>query len=406
MSWTDFSINSVAEVVTKGTTPTTYGMPFTEEGVNFIKAEALNGDATLDNNGFTYISEDTHEKLKRSQLCVNDVLITIAGANVGKCGIVREQHIPANTNQAVGIIRVDPKKASPRFIYYCFKNPRTFAVCQGMGGQAAQPNINLTVLKSFVFSGPENPEEQEKIAELIAKYDDLIENNRRRIQLLEESARLLYQEWFVHLRFPGHEQVTVTDGVPDGWIQSSIGEESSYLNRGIAPKYSEDGEFIVINQKCIRNRVLSLELARKQSKEFKEEKTVRIGDVLINSTGTGTLGRVAQVWEEFEKVCVDTHVTIVRPAKDVPYLWLGYCLLGMERRLEDMGEGATNQKELKRQHVADIPILRPPNTLMELFHNNIIDNTKQIQNLIKMNKFLSQARDLLLPKLMSGELTI
>src|SRR5690606_6659258 len=120
--------------VTKGTTPTTYGMPFTEEGINFIKAEALNGGATLDENGFSFISEDTHEKLKRSQLCVNDVLITIAGANVGKCGIVREQHIPANTNQAVGIIRVDPKKASARFIYYCFKNPRTFSVCQGMGG--------------------------------------------------------------------------------------------------------------------------------------------------------------------------------------------------------------------------------------------------------------------------------
>lgn len=406
MSWADFSIDSVAEVVTKGTTPTTYGMPFTEEGVNFIKAEALNGDATLDNNGFTYVSEDTHEKLKRSQLCVNDVLITIAGANVGKCGIVREQHIPANTNQAVGIIRVDPKKASPRFIYYCFKNPRTFAICQGMGGQAAQPNINLTVLKSFVFSGPESPEEQEKIAELIAKYDDLIENNRRRIQLLEESARLLYQEWFVHLRFPGHEKVKITDGVPEGWEQSSIGEASSYLNRGITPKYSDDGEYVVINQKCIRNRVLSLELARRQSKEYKEEKAVRLGDILINSTGTGTLGRVAQVWEECEKTSVDTHVTIVRPATDIPYLWLGYCLLGMERRLEDMGEGATNQKELKRQYVADISILKPSNSLMEMFHNTVLDNTKQIQNLIKANKSLAQARDLLLPKLMSGELTV
>lgn len=194
MSWVEFSIDSIAEDVTKDTSPTTYGIPFTDEGVNFIKAEALNGDATLESNGFTFISEDIHERLRRSKLNVHDVLITIAGANVGKCGIVREQQMPSNSNQAVGIIRVDPQKASPRFIYYCFKNPRTFAGCQGIGGQAAQPNINLTVLKGFVSSGPKNPKEQERIEDLIAKYDDLIENNRRRIQLLEESARLLYKE--------------------------------------------------------------------------------------------------------------------------------------------------------------------------------------------------------------------
>ena len=143
MSWAVSRIDEIAEVVTKGTTPTTYGMPFTDSGVNFIKAEALNGDSSLDNSGFAFVSESTHERLKRSILAEGDILVTIAGAQIGRCGIVRAEYLPANTNQAVGIIRVLRERANPRFVYYFFKNPQTFRMCQGIGGQAAQPNINL-----------------------------------------------------------------------------------------------------------------------------------------------------------------------------------------------------------------------------------------------------------------------
>ena len=123
MSWPTSKIDNIAEVVTKGTTPTTYGMPFVDSGVNFIKAEALNGDSALDGVGFAFVSESTHERLKRSILAEGDVLVTIAGAQVGRCGIVRTEHLPANTNQAVGIIRVHRKTANPWFVYYFFKNP-------------------------------------------------------------------------------------------------------------------------------------------------------------------------------------------------------------------------------------------------------------------------------------------
>ena len=155
MIWTVSKIDKIAEIVTKGTTPTTYGMPFTDAGINFIKAEALNGDSSLDNSSFVYVSESTHEKLKRSILAENDVLVTIAGAQVGRCGIVSAEHLPANTNQAVGIIRVVRERANPRFVYYFFKNPQTFRLCQGIGGQAAQPNINLTVLKGIELPLPD-----------------------------------------------------------------------------------------------------------------------------------------------------------------------------------------------------------------------------------------------------------
>ena len=198
-------------------------MPFTDSGVNFIKAEALNGDSSLDRAGFAFVSESTHEKLKRSILAEGDILVTIAGAQVGRCGIVRAEHLPANTNQAVGIIRVLRERANPRFVYYFFKNPQTFRMCQGTGGQAAQPNINLTVLKGFDLPLPDL-QTQDAIVGVLSAYDDLIENNRRRIALLEAAARLLYREWFVHFRFPGHEHVKITNGFPEGWERRTLGD--------------------------------------------------------------------------------------------------------------------------------------------------------------------------------------
>jgi type I restriction enzyme S subunit len=406
MNWQEKTIGEITEVVTKGTTPSTYGMPFTDEGINFIKAEALNGDVTLERKGFTFINDETHNKLKRSQLLENDVLITIAGANVGKCGYVREAEVPANTNQAVGIVRVKPTEANPRYIYYHFKQPSTFAICQSIGGgQAAQPNINLTLLKSFKVKLPD-PQYQDRVVEIVGSYDDLIENNKRRIELLEESARQLYKEWFVRLRFPGHEHVKIIDGVPEGWIKKPLSDLSSLLARGMAPKYDDDGIYTIINQKCIRNRLLSMELVRHQSKDFKKEKLVQSGDVLINSTGTGTLGRVAQCWIDIENCTVDTHVTIVRPKNEVCSYWFGYHLLELEPIFEGMGEGATNQKELKRGLVGALTILTPPYLLQSEFHDIVESNCKQIINLIGQNTMLVKARDILLPKLMSGELAV
>ena len=143
MSWPKLRVGDITNVVTKGTTPTK-DQGFADTGVNFIKAEALNGDSALDFKGIFHISEEVHQKLKRSILQEDDVLLTIAGAQIGKCGIVRPSHLPANTNQAVGIMRVERSKANPRHLYFWFKQRHTFAFVQGLNAQAAQPNINLS----------------------------------------------------------------------------------------------------------------------------------------------------------------------------------------------------------------------------------------------------------------------
>jgi type I restriction enzyme S subunit len=349
-----------------------------------------------------YTQTYSEEGLAQSRLWPSGTLCITIAANIADTSILGiEACFP---DSVIGFIP-EKDKADARFIKYLFDVKLKLAYQQFTQG-AAQDNLSQGKLLSKRFLVPEDVIEQTRIADLVSQYDDLIENNRRRIQLLEESARLLYKEWFVHLRFPGHEHVKIVDGVPEGWDLSEIGEVADYLNRGMAPKYDDEGEYTIINQKCIRNRLLTLDLARKQAKDYGEEKSVRKYDVLINSTGTGTLGRVAQCWIDMEKTTVDTHVTIVRPSEKVAPLWFGYSLLSLEKVFEDMGEGATNQKELKRAYVSAYKIKVPSTSLMNAFDAIVDSGVKQIANLIDQNKRLAEARDIILPRLMNGDIAV
>ena len=298
----------------------------------------------------------------------------------------------------------DQDKADARFIKYLFdallqRQYKTFT--QG----AAQDNLSQAKLLSLKFPIP-GISEQLYIADILSVCDDLIENNRRRIQLLEQAARLLYKEWFVRLRFPGYEHVKIKEGVPEGWEKLTIGEASSFLKRGITPKYDEEAKGLVINQKCIRNSLVNMNLARRQSKEVPPSKMVQYGDVLINSTGEGTLGRIAQFLSQIENCTVDSHITIVRPAEGIPKLYFGYRISSMEDYLASMGRGATNQTELSKDTIADIPFILPSKSIADDFELTVDNTSRQIQTLTSQNHKLTEARDLLLPRLMNGEIAV
>ena len=137
------------------------------------------------------------------------------------------------------------------------------------------------------------------------------------------------------------------------WKTSSLGDVSEMIKRGIGPKYLEEDGICVINQKCIRDHSVNYDLARRhdvESKKVNEERYVKAGDVLVNSTGTGTLGRVAQVKvSPAEPTTVDTHVTIVRPKPNFFYdAFFGYMLIKIEEEITSAGEGASGQTELAR----------------------------------------------------------
>ena len=121
--WDEVRLGELSEVITKGTTPTLLGFRFTATGINYVKSESVTFDGWIDRSKFARIDEETHNALKRSQLKEGDVLFSMAGVYIGKTAVVTKDILPANTNQAVGIVRLDQTRAHPRFIDYFLRNP-------------------------------------------------------------------------------------------------------------------------------------------------------------------------------------------------------------------------------------------------------------------------------------------
>ena len=377
---------------------------YVKSGIPFVMASDLN-ENQLDLKRCKFITEGTALGLRKGFARTGDVLLTHKGS-LGLTDVVGPIDAPfLMLTPQVTYYRPDPNRLDSHFLRYVFRSPEFQGQMVSLSREGTRPYIGITAQRDLQILMPEL-DSQRRIASVLKSYDDLIATNQQRINLLEEAARRLYREWFVHLRFPDHETVKVVDGVPDGWRKSSISKLTRFLNRGIAPKYDEAAKGLVINQKCIRDGRLNLEPTRHQSKEVKEERLVKIGDVLINSTGAGTLGRVAQVRAVIENCTVDTHVTIARPLIDEAAAYFGQALLSLESIFSAMGKGATNQLELARSDIGAMSIWHPPIDLLKEFGRVADPMLEQAERLHASNRKLAQARDALLPKLMSGELDV
>jgi type I restriction enzyme, S subunit len=326
------------------------------------------------------------------------------GKTITSLGMLRS---PAATNQACSAMLVDEAKCDHRYFFYALKSRRHLLLKVAAGG--AQRNLNGKLIKEFLLPVPPLPT-QRRIAGVLSAYDELIENNQRRIRILETMARDLYREWFVEFRFPGHEShprvASALGEIPAGWEVRKLGDLVVYLNRGISPTYNDAGGSRVINQKCIRDQRLNLEPARWQSKLIPPDKQLSFGDVLINSTGVGTLGRVAQVYQCLDDCTVDTHVTIVRAKAAIDLDYFGSSLLSQQETLEGLGLGATGQTELGRSSIANLELVLPSSQLQTQFGESVRPIRSAVSKLVEQTQTLRRTRDLLLPRLLSGQVAL
>lgn len=267
--------------------------------------------------------------------------------------------------------------------------------------------FQYTTFKKFTeFNLPSLPI-QRKIAAVLSAYDDLIENNNRRIALLEKMGEELYREWFVRLRFPGHESTKIVKGIPEGWIVESIGSVSKLVKRGISPVYDESSSSLVLNQKCIRNGKVNLGPARKHSSKVPNEKFLQKFDVLVNSTGVGTLGRVAIFSAEAESLTVDSHVTIARANPDkIDRLYYAGILCTKQEYFENLAIGATGQVELNKDGIERVQFLLPPNELQKHFSRQKTGLLQLIEKTQQKQAALTLSRDRLLTRLMAGKIDL
>jgi type I restriction enzyme S subunit len=342
--------------------------------------------------------------LGQSRLWPEGTLCITIAANIGDTAILG---IPACFPDSIVGFTPFPSVSNVVFVKYALDVAKRQLTAISRG--ATQDNLSLEKLLSQDLLIP-SLAVQGRIADILSAYDDLIEVNRRRVTVLEEATRALFNEWFVRLHFPGHNHASFAD-TPDGplpqeWSRQSIGDVTAYVNRGIAPKYDDGAESLVVGQKCIRGGRLSLGPARNQCKKVPSEKIIRDGDILINSTGVGTLGRVAQAEAVPAGLTVDSHVTIVRPAETADRDYLGIQLLQMQSVFEHLGAGSTGQTELSRGSIQNQVITWPPTELRARFGQVVRPMRELIDQLMIQNDRLAASRDLLLPRLMSGHLSV
>ena len=296
----------------------------------------------------------------------------------------------------------DFKGNSPKFVYYKLKTLHL----ERFNGGASVPTLNRNVLDTLPVRIPK-PTEQTRITSILSAYDDLIENNRRRIQLLEQAARLLYQEWFVHLRFPGHALVKIKDGVPEGWDRKVMPEiietnPKETVHKGMPIRYvpmaglSTSAMNVDLNDSEVRTKATSV--------RFRNGDTLlaRITPCLEN----GKTGFVNFLRDD-EVACGSTEFIVLRGRLVSPYFT--YCLA----RTYDFRQtaiksmiGSSGRQRVQPSCFDDFKVVTPAHLIRDRFDNMCEPIFSQIAGLTSQIYSLAKARDLLLPRLMSEEVAV
>jgi restriction endonuclease, S subunit len=267
-----------------------------------------------------------------------------------------------------------------------------------LSGQSAQPGLSVKTLGIQEIMLP-SIEYQNKVVALLSSLDEKIAVNNNINDNLQQQAAAIFRSWFVDCAPFGGK-------APDEWENVTLEDITALVSRGITPKYADDTDQIVINQKCIRNHTIDLSLARTHTPKIINEKWLRFGDLLINSTGDGTLGRAAQVWFQPKNLTVDSHVTIARPAKENLIFYIGLWGILHEKEIESLHTGSTGQTELPRDRVKAMELLLPDNETLDRFNGLITPMAAAIVANQEENNRLAALRDAILPKLMSGEIDV
>ncbi len=346
--------------------------------------------------------------LAQSKLWEPGTLCITIAANIAETAILK---IPACFPDSVVGFTADRQKSDVRFIKYSFDILKQ--QMQNISRGTTQDNFSLDKLLSFDFFTPPLPT-QGKIAAILSAYDDLIENNLRRIKILEEMAQTLYREWFVKFLFPGHEKVNMVDSplgmIPEGWDIMAVEEVCETVIRGVTPEYSPGSGRYIINQKANQGMKLDIANLKELSQDLivAREKYAHREDLLVNSLGEGTMGRVFFFIEPHQQWAVDQHMTICRSSKKGFTLYL-YLLLSSpegQARLQLMRTGATNMTMLNISALRKMDFLFPDMSLLEMFYNQVILLFDLKDRLTNKQQNLRRTRDLLLPKLISGEIDV
>jgi len=377
-----------------------------DHGPIFLGIKNVTPDGRLDFSEIRHVSPEEFPRWTKRVVPQKDDIVFSYEATLHRYALIPEGFIGC-LGRRMALIRPDRAKINPRFLHYYMLSSawRKEAEASIISG-ATVDRIPLTKVPNFKVDFPPLTQ-QEIIAEILSCYDDLIENNKRRIELLEESARQLYKEWFVRFRFPGHEHVKIINGVPEGWQRLKISDLCT-VGRGASPRPIQnymDGEipWFKIADATASESPFIFETKEKVI-ESGAQKSVYLpeGELILSNSATCGVPNFTGV-----KGCIHDGWLYFKGLNTV-HKWFLYLYLVFQQRalLQGIGEGAT-QKNLNTTYVGNQVVTIPgSDTLLQSFTDLVEPVFMQIKTLAIYNRQLSQARDLLLPKLMKGEIAV
>lgn len=393
MSWSTVRADQFCTLITDGT----HDSPKPQQsGWKLITSKHLKGHY-IDFDSANWISEADYLKvISRSAVEQWDILFSMIGT-IGNIYLEKNPHVEYACKN-MGIFKFSGNKENALWMYYYLKSPQAKAYIQTHLRGSTQAYVPLGGLREMPVPVPPQSVRNEIIA-VLRPIDEKIECNNAINDNLMQQAVTIFKSWFV--------EYSPFDGIePKEWETVNLEKITSLISRGIAPKYSDNSDQIVINQKCIRNHMIDLSQARTHTPKVINEKWLRFGDLLINSTGDGTLGRAAQVWFQPQNITVDSHVTVVRPAKENLIFYIGLWGVLHEREIESLHTGSTGQTELPKERVKALEMHLPDNGTLDRFNTLIAPMAAAIVSKQNENNKLATLRDALLPKLMSGEIDV
>jgi type I restriction enzyme, S subunit len=371
---------------------------YTDKGVPVIRGNNLPTHSTFSLSDLVFVSEKKADALRQNNAGPGDLIFTQRGT-LGQVGLIPidSPYSRFIISQSQMKLTVDKEKADARFLYHYFRLPATIERIIGLAISSGVPHINLNILREFqVLTPPVSI--QRKISAILSAYDELIENNKRRIALLEKLAVEIYREWFVRLRFPGHQRVKCVGARPASWVPGRLGDIAN-ITMGQSPPsntYNESGDGLQFHQgvgtyghRFPRKRTFCTATGRKARK----------GDILFSVRAP--VGRLNIADSE---MIIGRGLAAMRHKQGYnSYL---YYLLKLVFADEDIIGNGSIFNSVGKDELAKFQVLQPDEHLVKLFEAQAEPIDKHIAALDLSVEYLTQTRDLLLPRLISGKLSV
>ena len=338
-----------------------------------------------------YLSDETYRTWFRAHPLPGDILFVNKGTPGRVCMV--PDPVDFCIAQDMIALRADDSKIYNKYLFAVLRSSEIQKQIYNTNVGDVIPHFKKQFMDQLLIPVPEK-KIQEAVGDLYYSLSYKIEYNKKINDNLLQQAATIFRQWFS------------VNPESEKWPLVTLDILSSLISRGIAPKYDDASTQIVLNQKCIRDHYIDTLLARRHKPKVINEKWLQYGDLLINSTGEGTLGRAAQVWFVPENMTVDSHVTIIRPKNQLLLFYIGLWGISHEREIEALHTGSTGQTELPRDRVKAMELRLPDNDTLTRFNAVIAPMVSTIVVNQQENARLASVRDTLLPKLMSGEIDV